>query len=128
MEPRNLLQSFKDSLLSNATVKSVYGDPVTFGDRTIVPVARVAYGFGGLSGSRLKSGQAPLLTDETGTRGPGEEGLGGGGGVAAMPLGVVEVTPTRTRFIRFGEGRRLAAAAAIGLVAGIWFGRRHNGR
>jgi hypothetical protein len=45
-----------------------------------------------------------------------------------MPLGVVEITPTRTRFIRFGEGRRLAAAAAIGLAAGIWFGRRRNGR
>ena len=127
MEPRNLLQSFKDSLLSNATVKSVYGDPVTFGDRTIVPVARVAYGFGGGFGSRLKSGEAPALTgDVAAPRGPGEEGGGGGGGVAAMPLGVVEVTPTRTRFIRFGEGRRLAAAAAIGLAAGIWFGRRRN--
>ncbi len=128
MEPRNLLQSFKDSLLSNATVKSVYGDPITFGDRTIVPVARVAYGFGGGYGSRLKSGQAPSVVAEGGPRGPGEEGGGGGGGVAAMPLGVVEVTPTRTRFIRFGEGRRLAAAVGIGLLAGIWFGRRRNGR
>jgi len=125
MEPRNLLQSFKDSLLSNATVKSVYGDPITFGDRTIVPVARVAYGFGGGFGSRLKAGQAPNLLGE-GNRGPGEEGGGGGGGVAAMPLGVVEVTPMRTRFIRFGEGRRLAAAAAIGVLAGIWLGRRKS--
>jgi len=127
MESRNLLQTFKDSLLSNATVKSVYGDPVTFADRTIVPVARVAYGFGGGFGSRLKSGEAPSLAgDVAAPRGPGEEGGGGGGGVAAMPLGVVEVTPTRTRFIRFGEGRRLAAAVTIGLAAGIWFGRRSN--
>jgi len=129
MEPRNLLQSFKDSLLSNATVKSVYGDPVTFSDRTIVPVARVAYGFGGGFGSRLKAGQVPAtLTGDAAPRVPGDEAGGGGGGVAAMPLGVVEITPTRTRFIRFGEGRRLAAAAAIGLAAGIWFGRRRNGR
>jgi uncharacterized spore protein YtfJ len=128
MEPRNLLQSFKDSLLSNATVKSVYGDPVTFTDRTIVPVARVAYGFGGGFGSRLKAGQDPTLTGDGAPRMPGDEAGGGGGGVAAMPLGVVEITPTRTRFIRFGEGRRLAAAAAIGLAAGIWFGRRRNGR
>ncbi len=129
MEPRNLLQTFKDSLLSNATVKSVYGDPVTFGDRTIVPVARVAYGFGGGFGSRLKAGQVPAaLTGDVAPRGVGDEAGGGGGGVAAMPLGVVEITPTRTRFIRFGEGRRLAAAAAIGLAAGIWFGRRRNGR
>jgi uncharacterized spore protein YtfJ len=129
MEPRNLLQTFKDSLLSNATVKSVYGDPVTFADRTIVPVARVAYGFGGGFGSRLKAGQVPtVLTGDAVPRAPGDEAGGGGGGVAAMPLGVVEITPTRTRFIRFGEGRRLAAAAAIGLAAGIWFGRRRNGR
>ncbi|MFI5110763.1 MAG: GerW family sporulation protein [Terriglobales bacterium] len=128
MEPRNLLQTFKDSLLSNATVKSVYGDPVTFGDRTIVPVARVAYGFGGGFGSRLKAGQVPpVLNGDLAPRVPGDEAGGGGGGVAAMPLGVVEITPTRTRFIRFGEGRRLAAAAAIGLAAGIWFGRRRNG-
>jgi uncharacterized spore protein YtfJ len=128
MEPRNLLQSFKDSLLSNATVKSVYGDPVSFADRTIVPVARVAYGFGGGFGSRLKAGQGGALTGDVAPRGPGDEAGGGGGGVAAMPLGVVEITPVRTRFIRFGEGRRLAAAAAIGLAAGIWFGRRRNGR
>jgi uncharacterized spore protein YtfJ len=128
MEPRNLLQSFKDSLLSNATVKSVYGDPVTFGDRTIVPVARVAYGFGGGFGSRLKPGQAASLSGDVTPRAPGDEAGGGGGGVAAMPLGVVEITPTRTRFIRFGEGRRLAAAVALGLAAGIWFGRRRNGR
>jgi uncharacterized spore protein YtfJ len=128
MEPRNLLQTFKDSLLSNATVKSVYGDPVTFADRTIVPVARVAYGFGGGFGSRLKPGQAPELQGEVSPRLPGDEAGGGGGGVAAMPLGVVEITPTRTRFIRFGEGRRLAAAVAIGLAAGIWFGRTRNGR
>ncbi len=129
MEPRNLLQTFKDSLLSNATVKSVYGDPVTFADRTIVPVARVAYGFGGGFGSRLKAGQVPAaLNGDLAPRVPGDEAGGGGGGVAAMPLGVVEITPTRTRFIRFGEGRRLAAAAAIGLAAGIWFGRRRNGR
>ncbi len=128
MEPRNLLQTFKDSLLSNATVKSVYGDPVTFADRTIVPVARVAYGFGGGFGSRLKAGQNAVVTGDVTPRAPGDEAGGGGGGVAAMPLGVVEITPTRTRFIRFGEGRRLAAAAAIGLAAGIWFGRRRNGR
>lgn len=123
METRSLWQSFKDTLLSNATVKTVYGDPVTFADRTIVPVARVAYGFGGGFGSRLKAVGGPAA-NEGNFRGPGEEGGGGGGGVAALPVGVVEVTATRTRFIRFGEEKRLAAAIGAGLLLGWWIGTK----
>src|SRR5689334_24705140 len=49
----------------------------------------------------------------------GGEGGGGGLGVVAMPVGVVEVTPQATRFIRFGGGRRMLGAALAGVLVGM---------
>ena len=41
-----------------------------------------------------------------------------------MPVGVVEVTRERTRFIHFTNRRKLAAVATAGFAAGWWMGRR----
>ncbi|KAB1188303.1 MULTISPECIES: spore germination protein GerW family protein [Haloferax] len=100
-----------ESIVS-ADARTVYGDPVTVGERTIVPVARIAYGIGMGGGSG---------TDETGQE--GGEGFGGGGGMQATPLGVVEVTPDETRFLRFGTGRRLVGVLALGIGLGLALGR-----
>jgi uncharacterized spore protein YtfJ len=43
-----------------------------------------------------------------------ESGEGAGGGVAAKPVGVVEISDRETTFVRFGQPKRLAWAAAIG--------------
>ena len=44
----------------------------------------------------------------------------------AKPVGVVEITPDGTRFIRYGETRRLAGAALLGLAVGFLVGRRRR--
>jgi uncharacterized spore protein YtfJ len=41
-----------DHFSATASAKSVYGEPVHTGNRTIVPVARVGYGLGATSGGR----------------------------------------------------------------------------
>lgn len=105
MDLENLFRLVTDK----ATVKNVFGEPVVSGDRTIVPVARVAFGFGGGSGS--------------GPAGKGE-GSGGGGGVLAHPAGVLEVTPEETRFVAFSDKRRLAAAFGAGLLVGALLAKR----
>ena len=58
MAVQQLLQSIADKVRSSASVKSVYGEPVEAEGKTIIPVARVAYGFGGGGGTRspLKKG------------------------------------------------------------------------
>ena len=106
------LRSIVEDLRESAGVESVYGDPIEIGDRTIVPVARVAYGFGGGFG-----------------RGQGAEGEGGGvgGGVSAQPAGVVEVAEGGTRFVRYGDRRRAGLALLAGLVLGLLLGRRWRG-
>jgi uncharacterized spore protein YtfJ len=104
------LQTILEPLSKSASVKSVYGDPITANGKTIIPVARIAYGFGGGSGKRPEGAQP-------------QEGEGGGGGVYAKPAGVVEVTDTQTRFIAIDEKRKLAGAALLGFCLGALMSR-----
>lgn len=113
---KSYFESIRGPLENTADVRKVFGEPIKLEGRTIIPVARVAYGFGGGFGSQQKS-QA-----ESGERGGG----GGGGGVKAMPVGVIEVTPTETRFIPITDGRRMAAAAGLGLLVGMFFAHRRK--
>lgn len=97
------IRSVAERLGEHASVETVYGDPISVGDRTVVSVASVGYGFGG---------------------GGGEDGGGMGGGVGATPVGVVELTADETRFVRFSNPRRVGIALGIGFVLGVLFGRR----
>ena len=46
MSSLTILQSLKDSILSQANVKAVYGEPIVAQGKTIIPVAKIAYGYG----------------------------------------------------------------------------------
>jgi uncharacterized spore protein YtfJ len=76
-----------------AGARLCYGDPVTAGDRTVIPVARVRVVGGGGFGSG-RGGESP--TDEG-------KGGGGGGYVDAQPLGYVEVGPEGTRYVEIPD-------------------------
>ena len=89
-----LLQSLKDSVLGQANVKTIYGEPISAHEKTIIPVAKIMYGYGSGAG-------APLI-DDTSTRG---EGGGGGGGVRAVPVGVIEVSHQQTRQAAWADRR-----------------------
>jgi hypothetical protein len=75
-----LLERLAGLVGAKATVEAVFGEPVRQGELTVIPVARVRWGFGGGGG---QSDAAPT--------GPAS-GSGGGGGVAADPVGYLEVT------------------------------------
>jgi len=112
-----LLQSLKESVLSQATVKAIYGEPITAHDKTIIPVARIMYGYGAGAGSGG-------MGESKNTRG---EGGGGGGGVRAVPVGVIEVSHHQTRFVPISDKRKLAGAVLAGIGFGMWWGwRRHR--
>ncbi len=105
MSSLTLLQSLHESLSTRAQVKSVFGEPIIAGDKTIIPVAKIAYGFGGGTGS----GGLEIKT----ARG---EGGGGGGGVGAFPIGVFEVGPKK----------KLAGTLLLGAALGLLFARRRR--
>jgi uncharacterized spore protein YtfJ len=108
MSATDLLQKISETLGSTATVKSVFGEPIHANGKTIVPVATVAYGFGGGFGS----GKDATHADRQG------EGGGGGGGVRAFPAGALEITDNATRFVPFTDLGRLAVAFTAGAVLG----------
>ena len=114
MDLKELMKTIADRAQSAATVKTIFGDPIVAFDKTVIPVARVAYGFGagGASGSESAS------TDDA------NSGGGGGGGVAVMPEGVLEVSPEGTRFISIGSRKRLIGALVLGAAIGLLIGQR----
>ena len=107
MTTKELIDSAVEHLKASASVKTVYGDPVVVDGKTVIPVAKVAYGFGGGKG-----------------KGPAEkgEGEGAGGGMAAKPVGVVEIDKGHTTFVPIAPNRKIAVAALIAAGLGVGLG------
>jgi uncharacterized spore protein YtfJ len=105
------LRSFGDHLQAGASVTNVYGDPIKVGGRTVIPIARVGYGFGAGGGIRREGEQ------------PQGGGSGGGAGMRAHPAGALEITDAGTRFIPFVDPARLGVAMMAGFLIGLVIGR-----
>lgn len=104
---KDLVSSLADKLSTEATVRRVFGEPISVGERTIVPVARVGYGFGAGHGESEAEG----------------EGGGGGGGLRAAPAGVIELTPDGMDYVEFGLEKKMITAALIGAAVGFLLGK-----
>ena len=96
-----------DRIRGSARVEVVYGEAREIGDKTIIPVAVVAYAFGAGAGG----GASPLGEGSTG-------GGGGGGGVRVQPVGVLEVTQEETRLVPVLDWTRIITTALTFL--GLW--------
>ncbi len=116
MALQDILKSISERLHSTATVRAVYGDPVTAGAKTIIPVARVRYGFGGGFGE----GRTPANHDTPDGEYAEGGGGGGGGGVEVIPVGMIEITQEETRFVSFEDRARAIKVASIGLLLGAF--------
>jgi uncharacterized spore protein YtfJ len=113
---------------AKATVKAVFGDPIERDGITIIPVAKVRWGFGGGAGS----GPMPVAVgpgrdaDADPGAAPGSpvasgSGSGGGGGMTAEPVGYLEIGPDGASFIPItpampSPGFLLAAGATAAIV------------
>jgi uncharacterized spore protein YtfJ len=112
MSVQQVLENLGERLHSSATVRQIFGEPITAEGKTIVPIARIGYGFGGGGG-----------TGGTGEGGR-QEGGGGGGGVGVVPVGVVEITADGVRFVPISSTRTIFAALGIGFLLGVLAARR----
>jgi uncharacterized spore protein YtfJ len=102
-----LVTGLADRVKGSARVEVVYGEAREVGEKTIIPVAAVAYMVGGGGGSGM---------DENGKG--GGEGSGAGGGVRVQPVGVLEVTADETRLVPVIDWTRVITTA-IGFF-GVW--------
>jgi uncharacterized spore protein YtfJ len=108
-----LLQSLKDSIVGQAGVKTIFGEPISAQGKTIIPIAKLIYGYGGGAG-----------TGGVGNSSAQGEGGGGGAGVRTVPVGVIEVSDQQTRFIPITSRKKLAGALLVGTLVGISLGWR----
>jgi uncharacterized spore protein YtfJ len=85
----------------HASAKAVYADPVEHDGVTVIPVAKLRWGFGGGSGRKQ-----------------GKRGKGGGGGMRAAPLGYIEIKDGHTEFKPIRDPMTLVPIMAAGGLAG----------
>jgi uncharacterized spore protein YtfJ len=93
-----------DELQQNANVNAVFGQPVQVGEKTVIPIASVAYGFG------LGFGEQEEEASEVNVGG------GGGAGAIAKPLGLAEITPESTHVETIVDEQRVVRGGML-LVA-----------
>lgn len=104
-EIQELLDAFAD-LREKADVNTCFGTPVTIEGRTVIPVAKVAYGFGMGVGRGIATEEDPEETNDG-------AGGGGAGGVMAHPLAAVEVTPEGVRVDPIVDKQKVVLAGIL---------------
>ncbi len=111
-EVTRLLDAF-DAMRKEANVNACFGAPVTTEGRTVIPVARVGYGFGmGTGHPRLPPGGSG---EEHLAASPG--GRGGGGGMTSSPIGLIEIEPEGVHVEPILDQQRVAIVA---MLVGAW--------
>ncbi len=101
-----------------ANAAACFGEPVTSGDRTAIPVAQVNYGMGFGYGN---GGERPTDSGSVSLGGGG----GGGGGSSSRAIAVIEVSPDGVQVIPIQDHTSIALAGitlggtAIALVSNM---------
>ncbi|MEJ2688211.1 MAG: spore germination protein GerW family protein [Gammaproteobacteria bacterium] len=85
----------------DARAGMVYGEPVQREGVTVVPVAKIRYGFGG------------------GRRAAGPAGAGGGGGARATPMGYIEIRDGQSSYHPIHDPATRTVRLAVGGVLGL---------
>jgi uncharacterized spore protein YtfJ len=129
MENQNLVERLATVFSQNASVKSVYGDPIHAGEKTIITVSQISYGVGGGWGNIEKHDQkTPSSTlkeesEEDKNKLKDSNGGGGGGGIHITAKGIFEITPKCTRFIPANNFKQLIMCVAFGFLMSKFFTR-----
>jgi uncharacterized spore protein YtfJ len=97
----SFLERLAERLGISASSKAVFADPVERDGVTIIPVAKVRWGFGGGSGRKRK-----------------EQGSGGGGGVQVSPLGYIEMKDGETKYKPIRDPASLVPIVIVGGFTG----------
>jgi len=117
LDPKEILTTLSDRFATTGKVQNVFGEAIEAHGRTIIPVARVQYGLCAGGGGENKTNS----DDAVG-------GSGGGGGIGVTPVGVVEVTDSGTRFIRFFDPRMALRLVSAGVMPALMLRRALRSR
>ncbi|MFQ5607886.1 MAG: GerW family sporulation protein [Candidatus Zixiibacteriota bacterium] len=101
-----LLQGIVGELKDIARTESIVGDPITIGDRTLVPVIRISIGFGAGGG------------EGSDNQNRGGFGGGGGGGARIDPAAFIVIEPDGISLLPARPGTIDALVDAVPAVIG----------
>ena len=104
----NFLERMAEKLGVQARSASVYSEPIEKNGITIVPVAKVRWGFGGGGGTGSKEGK------EQGS------GSGGGGGMRVTPVGYIELKDGQSEFKPIRDASSFVPAILAGGFVGFF--------
>jgi uncharacterized spore protein YtfJ len=108
---QNTISEMLERIRATARVELVYGEERKVGDKTLIPIAAVAYTFGAGAGG----GTTPATN---GGEAPVGGGGGGGGAVRVQPVGVLEVEDDETRLVPILDWTRIITTGFT--VFGVW--------
>ncbi len=111
---QNTLSEMLERIRATARIELVYGKERKIGDKTLIPIAAVAFTFGAGAGG----GTAPVIDDDGVGEAPVGGGGGGGGSVRVLPVGVLEVDADETRMVPILDWTRIITTGLT--VFGIW--------
>ena len=113
----NRLFDLVEEIRDNATVEATFGPPAQVGEKTIIPIGRVAYGFG--LGFAQSTESTAETTDSSDTPNSIENDVasGGSGGLSVRPLAILEVTPETTTLKPIVDNEKIAK---MGMCVGAW--------
>jgi uncharacterized spore protein YtfJ len=124
-----IVSRIADTIGRRASVATVFGEPITQGNVAVIPVARVAWGFGGHRIAARTGGHTSQESDTPGRiRAPWmwrvarRPNAGGGGGARLQPLGYIVLRDGDAEF----RPIRWVPPLVIGLI-GLLIGMRLAG-
>ncbi|HYM16854.1 MAG TPA: spore germination protein GerW family protein [Dehalococcoidia bacterium] len=94
-----------------------FGAPVERDGHTLIPVARVSFGYGMGFGRGTGSARRPSGNGMSGDEGGEGEGGGGGGGGSSTPVAVIDITAADVRIEPITDSTRIAMS---GIVLAAW--------
>jgi len=94
-----------------------FGAPVERDGHTIIPVARVAFGYGAGFGRGTGSEPHRHGNGSAGDEADAGEGGGGGGGGSSTPVAIIDVGPTGVRIEPIIDSTRISVS---GMMLGGW--------
>ena len=116
MSVDDILKSITERIKGTARIETIYGEPREVAGKTVIPIAKVSYGFG------AGAGEGKGKSTEEGEVESGGGG-GGGGGVSVEPVGFLVAEDEGLRFLPVTDKKKIIAALA-GFFIGIIIARK----
>lgn len=110
------IRSIFDKFAQSKDVSFIYGEPIEYADKKVLPVAKLKYSVGGGGG----------YTDNAEKE--SADGEGGGGFFSVNPVGVYEITATKVKFKPIVPVNLIFTLLAIFTFGLVWLKKKESAR